>query len=306
MATPTGQQANWTVRDLLEWTERHFQQKGLESPKLEAQLLLAHALGCRRTELYIRWDEVVDERRRANFRDLIRRRLDGCPVHYLLGRREFFLLDLEVTPEVLIPRPETELLVTEALRLLKTLERPRLVDVGTGSGCIALAIAHSHATVDVMATDVCPEAIEVARRNAQRLGLLPRIRFVVGDLLQPLVGESFDLIVSNPPYVAADEWDLLPVSVRQFEPRRALDGGPDGYAIYNQLIPQAAAALPVGGALILEIGYRQLEGIQERLRQVGLHLERVIRDDQRHPRVIVGRKNGSPLASSSAEIPCPH
>lgn len=289
--TPTTRPpAEWTIRDLLEWTERHFQQKGVESAKLEAQLLLAHALGCRRTDLYVRWQEVVAEDRRACFRDLIRRRLEGCPVHYLLGRREFFLLDLEVTPAVLIPRPETELLVTEALRLAKPLVQPRIVDVGTGSGCIALAIAHSHPTALVTATDISSEAVDVARRNAERLGLQSRVRFATGDLLDPLVGEVFDLIVSNPPYIAADEWDQLPLSVRGFEPRRALDGGADGYAVYDRLIAQAMNRLTEGGYLLLEIGYRQEEGVRRRLIDAGFHIGPTIRDDQRHPRVLIGRK----------------
>src|SRR5438034_1714936 len=144
MSTPSTTRpiTEWTIRALMEWTERHFQQKGIESPRLQAQLLLAHALDCRKTELYTRWDEVVAEERRVRFRDLIRRRLEGCPVQYLLSYREFFLLTLEVTPAVLIPRPETELLVTEAINHLKAMPAARVLDVGTGSGCIAIAIAH--------------------------------------------------------------------------------------------------------------------------------------------------------------------
>lgn len=291
--SPTSErhQTEWTIRALLEWTERHFQQKGVESPKLEAQLLLAHALECRRTELYVRWDEVVGEEKRSRFRDLIRRRLDGCPVHYLLGQREFFLMTLEVTPAVLIPRPETELLVTEALRVLKPLSDPHVVDVGTGSGCIALAIARSHATAQVTAIDISPEAIALARRNAQRLGLDSRIRFLVGDLLEPVRGEMFDLIVSNPPYIAAEEWDQLPSSIRDYEPRLALDGGPGGYAVYERLIPQAAALLSTQGKVLLEIGCRQEEGVRQRLEAAGLITGPALRDDQRHPRVMVGQRN---------------
>lgn len=283
-------QTEWTIRDLLGWTERHFQQKGFESPKLEAQLLLAHALECRRTELYVRWDEVVDEGRRLRFRELIRRRLDGCPVHYLLGRREFFLLDLEVSPAVLIPRPETELLVLEALRFLKPRHAPRVVDVGTGSGCIALAIAQNHPTAQVTALDICPDALDVARRNAQRLGLAARVRFLQGDLLEPVAQETFDLIVSNPPYVATEDWDQLPRSVRDFEPRQALDGGAGGYAVFDRLLPQAVTCLNLSGLLLLEIGCEQEEGVRRRLEAVGLMSGPALRDHQRHPRVLAGRR----------------
>jgi release factor glutamine methyltransferase len=285
------QQKEWTIRALLEWTERHFQQKGLESPKLEAQLLLAHALNCRRTELYVRWNEVVDEECRSRFRDLIRKRLEGCPVHYLLGRREFFLLTLEVTPDVLIPRPETELLVTEALRLLKPRAAPRVLDVGTGSGCIALAIAQNHPTAVVAAVDISPEAVLVAQRNAQRLRLDDRVRFLIGDLLEPVRGETFDLIASNPPYIAADEWSQIASSVRDFEPRIALDGGADGFAVYDRLIPQAAESLTETGILLLEIGYRQELGVQKRLEAAGMVCGPALRDDLRLPRVMVARKS---------------
>jgi release factor glutamine methyltransferase len=274
----------------MEWTEQHFRQKKIESPRLEAQLLLAHALECRKTELYTRWDEVVDEDRRGRFRDLIKRRLEGCPVQYLLGYREFFLLKFEVTPAVLIPRPETELLVTEALNHLKPLSAPQVMDVGTGSGCIAIAIAHSHQTAKVTASDVSGEALEVAQRNAARHGVGEKIRFVQGDLLKPLNGEKFDLIVSNPPYVSQPEYEELAPHVRNFEPRLALDGGADGFSIYDRLIPESAHHLAAGGLLLLEIGQAQEEGIRRRVEAAGLRASPTIRDDQRHPRVIAARK----------------
>jgi release factor glutamine methyltransferase len=292
MSTPSAPRpvTEWTIHALMEWTERHFQQKGIESPRLEAQLLLAHALECRKTELYMRWDEVVEDARRTRFRELIRRRLEGCPVQYLLGYRDFFLLQLEVTPAVLIPRTETELLVTEALNHLKARESPRVLDVGTGSGCIAIAIAHRHKTAHVAATDISAEALEVARRNAAKHKLAERIRFAHGDLLAPLIGEQFDVIVSNPPYISAAEYAELAPHVRDFEPRAALDGGADGYAIYDRLIPAAAASLALGGVLLLEIGYRQEEGIGQRLAAAGLQTGPAVRDDQCLPRVMIGRK----------------
>jgi release factor glutamine methyltransferase len=292
MSSPGARRApsSWTIRSLMEWTEQHFRDKAIESPRLEAQLLLAHALECRKTDLYTRWDETVDEDRRGRFRDLIKRRLEGCPVQYLLGYREFFLLSLEVTPAVLIPRLETELLVTEALNHLKPLSAPKVLDIGTGSGCIAIAIAHRHATAKVTASDISSEALEVARRNAQRHGVAGKIDFVQGDLLAPLNGERFDLIVSNPPYVSHSEYEALALHVRNFEPRLALDGGVDGYSIYDRLIPDSTRHLAPGGKLLLEIGYAQEAGVRGRVEAAGLVADATIRDDQRHPRVIVARK----------------
>jgi release factor glutamine methyltransferase len=279
----------WTIRALMEWTEQHFKQKAIESPRLEAQLLLAHALGCKKTELYTRWDEVVDEARRGEFRRLIERRLAGCPVQYLLGYREFFLLTLEVTPAVLIPRPETELLVTEALNHLRPRTAPRVLDVGTGSGCIAIAIARNIPSAQVTASDVSSEALEVAQRNAARHDLNGRVRFIQGDLLAPLAGEQFDLIVSNPPYVSHPEFEKLAPQVRDFEPRLALDGGPDGFEVFNRLIPSARPHLAAGAALLLEIGPAQEDGVRRLLDEAGLAPGPTIRDDQRLPRVLSGR-----------------
>jgi|HubBroStandDraft_4_1064222.scaffolds.fasta_scaffold100635_2 release factor glutamine methyltransferase len=282
--------AAWTIRALMEWTERHFRDKAIESPRLEAQLLLAHSLECRKTDLYTRWDEAVSEERRGRFRDLIKRRLEGCPVQYLLGYRDFFLLNLEVTPAVLIPRTETELLVTEALNYLKPLSSPQVLDVGTGSGCIAIAIAHRHSTAKVTASDISGEALEVARRNADRHGVAEKIQFLQGDLLTPLNGERFDLIVSNPPYVSHAEFDELAPQVRNFEPRLALDGGADGYSIYDRLIPESMHHLAPRGKLLLEIGHAQEAGVRRRVEAAGLVADATICDDQRHPRVIAARK----------------
>jgi release factor glutamine methyltransferase len=281
----------WTIRALMEWTEQHFQQKGLESPRLETQLLLSHALGCKKTALYTRWDEIVDEERRGRFRDLIKRRLDGAPIQHLIGYREFFLLDFEVTPDVLIPRPETELLVTEALNRLKTLPMARVLDVGTGSGCIAISIAHRIKPAQVTATEISAPAIAVAKRNAKRHGVADRVRFVEGDLLAPFSSaDRFDVIVANPPYVSDVEFEKLPPHVRDFEPRLALKAGPEGFDVYDRLIPAAVKHLEPDGCLLLEIGFAQEEGVRQRMANAGFDLSSTVRDDQRHPRVVAGKK----------------
>jgi len=279
--------AEWTIRALMEWTEKHFQEKGIDSPRLETQLLLSHALKCKKPELYTRWDEVVAEDSRGRFRDLIKRRLEGCPIQYLIGYREFFLLEFEVTPAVLIPRPETELLVAETLKRIKDLAHPRLLDIGTGSGCIAIAIARRHKTAEVIATDISAEALEVAHRNAAKHGMDKRIRLLHGDLFAPVAGQRFDIIVSNPPYVSQAEWARLPSHVRNHEPKVALEAGPEGFAVYDRLIPAVAAHLGPGGHLLLEIGANQEEQLRQLIgRQSELTLGPTHRDDQLLPRVV--------------------
>jgi release factor glutamine methyltransferase len=285
--------AEWTIRALMEWTEKHFQEKGIDSPRLETQLLLADALKCKKAELYTRWNEPVDEQKRGRLRDLIKRRLEGCPIQYLLGYREFFLLEFEVTPAVLIPRPETELLVAEALKQLKGRARARVLDIGTGSGCIAIAMAHRLKDAAVTAVDLSAEALEVARRNAVKHGVADRVRFLHGDLLAPIGSEErFDAIVSNPPYVSEAEYEQLPAHIRSYEPRLALEAGPEGYAIYDRLFPSLAQYLAPGGCLLLEIGAQQEAGIKCRLAaQRELAFGLMIRDHQGHARVVFARRN---------------
>src|SRR5262245_21660760 len=183
----------WTIGRLLDWTARYLAEKGSEFPRLDAEVLLAHALGCKRIDLYTRYDESASEQGRAAYRDLIRRRVEGCPVAYLVGRTEFFSLAFEVGPDVLIPRPDTECLVVECLSLAKEMPRPRIVDIGTGSGAIAVAMAHQHPGAVVTATDLSAKALAIATRNAARNGVAGRVRFLQGDLFKAIPpGERFD------------------------------------------------------------------------------------------------------------------
>ena len=210
----------WTIKALLAWTTDFLAKKGIESPRLEAQILLAHVLKCNKVDLLVRYDEQPAEADRTRFRELIHRRVAGWPVAYLVGTRDFYLLSFEVSPAVLIPRPETEMLVLEALGYLKPLTAPTVLDLGTGSGCIGISIAHQKKDARVTAVDVSPDALAVARRNAAKHGVADRIDFLQGDLFAPLnVEKRFDLVVSNPPYIAPDEFPSLAADVRDHEPR---------------------------------------------------------------------------------------
>jgi release factor glutamine methyltransferase len=278
----------WTIGRLLDWTTRFLEGKGCDSARLDAQLLLAQALGCTRTALYTRFDEEPAEASRARFRELVQQRVKGSPVAHLLGRKEFFSLELEVSPAVLVPRPDSEWLVTECLKLAKPMSAPAILDVGTGSGCLAVAVAAGHKSASVTAIDVSPDALEVARRNASKHKLGERVRFLLGDLFAPLEQqERFDFILSNPPYIPSDQLAALAPEVRDHEPWLALDGGPDGLAIIDRLIAGAPAHLQPGGYLILEIGYDQEEAVRQRFEtHGGYEVDKTIHDAAGHPRVL--------------------
>ena len=282
---------SWTIGRLLDWTTKFLGQKGSESPRLDTEVLLAHALGCKRIDLYTRHTEEAPEQARQKFRELVRQRVEGCPVAYLVGRKEFFSLEFEVNRAVLIPRPDTECVVDECLRLAKGVAEPRILDIGTGSGCLAVAVARHHKTAKVTAVDISPEALAVASSNAGRNRIGERIRFLQGDLYGPLPsGERFDFILSNPPYIPRDDLDKLPAGVRDYEPRLALDGGPDGFAVFDRLVAEAPAWLNPGGYLLIEIGSPQEAPTRERIgRNSGYELARTILDGSGHPRVLIAR-----------------
>jgi release factor glutamine methyltransferase len=248
----------WTVGRLLTWTTDYLKKQASITPRLDAELLLAHALTCQRIQLYTRYEETVDEATRNRFRDLVKRRAEGMPVAYLLGQREFYSLNFHVTPAVLIPRPETEFAVIAVLDRLKERSAeaapPSVVDVGTGSGAIAISIAKYAHTARVTAVDISAAALAVARGNAEQNGVADRLAFLEGDLLTAVpAGAQFDVIVSNPPYVSEPEFEQLSPEVKNFEPRLALVGGREGTEVIARLIPQSAERLVAGGWLIMEI-----------------------------------------------------
>jgi release factor glutamine methyltransferase len=289
----TASKTSWTILEVLQWTTARFQERGLSSPRLDAELLAAHAFGLTRVHLYTQFDRPLLPPELAAFRDLVKRRQAGEPVAYLTGRKEFWSLDLAVDARVLIPRPDTETAVEEALARLKersTESPPRIADVGTGSGAIALALAKSRPEATVVASDVSPDALAVARANAERLGLA--VTFVQGNLAEPLRAlEKFDVLVANLPYVCGGDIAGLAPEVRN-EPLLALDGGDDGLDLVRTLVADAPAVLAPGGALVLEIGEGQAVATAELCRAAGLDDVRTRADLGGIARIVSGRTRG--------------
>ncbi|KPK65765.1 MAG: hypothetical protein AMK73_02105 [Planctomycetes bacterium SM23_32] len=270
-----GERTRWTVLELLNWTADYFAKVDLRDARLNAELLLGKALGLERIMLYARFDEVVSEQKRAEFRQLVRQRVERRPLQYLLGSCEFYGRQFEVTPAVLVPRQETELLVEKCLEKLPEAEA-WAAEPCTGSGVVAITLAAERPGLRVAATDCCPEALEVAARNAARHGVAERVLLLEGDLAEPVAAalpaqrRGVDLVASNPPYVPTARIEQLAPEVRDHEPRQALDGGPDGLSVLRCLVPQAAGLLNPGGWLALEIGEGQAEAVGGMARQAAV------------------------------------
>jgi release factor glutamine methyltransferase len=275
------------VRDLLASASRRL---GGADARLDAELLLAHALGVSRARLYAWPEEEPDTVQRATFERLVEAREQGEPIAYLTGRREFWSLELRVTPHVLIPRHETELLVELALERIPRDRAVRIADLGTGSGAIALALARERPLARVTATDASGTALDVARGNAERLGV-GNVEFAAGDWYAALGDARFDLIVSNPPYVAADDAHLAQGDLR-FEPASALASGADGLDAIRHIVAGAPAHLVDGGALLLEHGFDQSVRVRALLDAAGFVDVRSVRDAAGHERVTLGAKRG--------------
>ena len=278
----------WTIKRLLEWTTKYLSDKHCEFPRLDAEVLLGFVMGCKRIQVYTRFEEEASDEMRTKFRDLIRQRVEGCPVAYLVGRKDFFSLELEVNRDVLIPRPDTETVVSECLRLAKETTAPTMLDIGTGSGAIAIAVAKQHKTATVTAVDLSAAALAVAQRNAAKHGVAERVRFLEGDVFAPLTAdERFDFIVSNPPYIPHGDMAGLEKGVRDYEPHLALDGGADGFAVFDRLLAGAPGHLKAGGYLLVEIGSPQEAPARTRIEaHGGFELGKTIFDGAGHPRVL--------------------
>lgn len=284
---PPAETPVWTVAALLQWTERHFAEKKLESPRLDAQVLLAHALGLKRSDLYVRHEYQPTESERALFRSLVTKRLAKTPVAYLVGHKEFFLLPFEVNSDVLIPRPSTETLVMTGLKILETLPEPKIIDLGTGSGCIAISIAVRNSRVRGLAADISEAALSMAHRNAVKHGVSNRIELIHSDLFNSVPrGTRYDMVVSNPPYIPSGDIGGLASDVKDHEPRSALDGGEDGYAVVDRILEGAAGYLIPEGWLLLEVGIEQADRVVEKAKASGWQHIKTINDVEGVPRVV--------------------
>ncbi|MBL8922916.1 MAG: peptide chain release factor N(5)-glutamine methyltransferase [Myxococcaceae bacterium] len=286
-------QETWTIRRVLDWTRGHFEKQQLESARLTAELLLAHVLSTTRVKLFMDLDRPLTKEELATYRALIQRRLAFEPTQYLIGHKEFYGRRFAVDRRVLIPRSETELLVEGALQVLPKDTPARVLDLCTGSGCVAISIAAERPLASVWATDRSPDALAVAKANAEALGVSGRVTFFEGDLLSPLpVDARFDVIVSNPPYVPTGQLAGLQKEV-QHEPKLALDGGADGLAVIRPLVAAALPRLKPGGWLALEIAEDQGAPVKALLDAAGAVETRIEKDLARHDRLVFGRARTS-------------
>ena len=277
----------WTVLKILQWTADYFRGKEIESARLDAELLLSATLKMDRVSLYVNFERPLNADELSSYREKVQRRASREPIQYILAETEFWSLPFNVNPAVLIPRADTEVLVEEALKRMDGC--CGVLDIGTGSGAIAIALAHEMPEIYVTAIDCSEKALEVARGNARRNGVEDRVAFLAGDL-KSLPPGPYDVIVSNPPYIPSRDWEQLMPEVRDHEPRLALDGGDDGLEAYRRIAVQAVQILSPDGWLLVEVGIDQATVVSALFRAAGL-TEVLQRDDYAGiPRVVMGRK----------------
>ncbi len=292
LAVPVTQQ--WTIGRLLQWSKEYLQSKRVESPRLSVELLLAHALHCKKIDLYLRIERVPTEEERGEFRELLLRAAEHAPIAHLIGKKEFYSIEFEVSPAVLIPRPETELLVEKVIQHVRALPQLHVavLDLGTGSGCVGLALCRHLPQVRVTGTDVSEEALAVARSNAERLGLNERFVAVGVDGFdfppESIPTGGWDMLVSNPPYVAENETSGLDENVRRYEPSAALFGGMDGLKFYRLMADRAETVLKPRASVWVEIGAGQHESVVKLMTESGRykHVETFKDLNEGHSRVV--------------------
>ncbi|MBI3878835.1 MAG: peptide chain release factor N(5)-glutamine methyltransferase [Verrucomicrobia bacterium] len=281
-----------TIQEAIQKSAEFLEKRGVDSPRLQSELLLAHVLKLPRLKLYLQFDRALAEAEVNPLRELVKRRGAREPLQHLVGTAAFCGLELKVNRHVLVPRPETELLAERAAAFLATLNSrpPAVLDLGTGSGCLALQLAAQHPAARVVAVDVSPDALGVARENAAACKLAGRVEFLEGDLFAPLPPDArFDLIVSNPPYIPSAEIATLQPEVRDFDPRAALDGGADGLDFYRRLATGAATWLRAGGKLMVEFGDGQAAALGKIFTEHKWVVEAVVPDYSRRQRILVAR-----------------
>lgn len=297
MIVDTDETSAWTIKRLINWTQEYLANAEVESARLCAEILLGHVLGCPRIDLYIRFDYCPTAEQLDKFRELVRRCGKHEPVAYLTGKAHFWGLEFIVTPDVLIPRPETEVLVTQAVKFIhQQTNRPKVdvLDLCTGSGCVAVAIGTEAVEAEVSATDSRSAALQIAQKNIEAHDLQGRVKLLESDLFENLDGSDkgvFDLIVSNPPYISEKEFAELAPVVRGYEPKQALLAGVDGLDYYRRILEQAENYLADGGAIMLEIAFNQAEKVISLFEKSG-SLEEIaaVKDHLGHNRVIKAQK----------------
>ena len=287
----------WTIQRLLNWISDHFAEHNVDSPRLSAELLISNVLGVKRIDLYTQFDKIVSQNHLDKLHELVRRCSEHEPLGYLIGQTEFYSLDIKVTPDCMIPRPETELLVERAVGFIRKREGKQFVcDLCTGSGCIAVAIAKNCPNANIVATDICDSALSVAAENIAGHNVDEKVSLLCGDLFAPIIegldNTEFDLIVCNPPYVSSAEYEVLDKNVRDYEPKRALWAGADGLDIYRRIAERVDEFLKPDAALMLEIGYAQGKAVRELLGQTGIFAEiKIEKDNQNNDRVVTAKKS---------------
>jgi release factor glutamine methyltransferase len=310
----------WTIQKLLNWITERFTEKGIDSPRLSGELLLSHVLGLKRIELYTQFDKAVTKEQLDELHQLVEQANQNKPIAYLTGKTEFYSLELNVSPDCMIPRPETELLVERAIEFLRT--RPVrnstmhnmtqkeqvsngartgaqfVCDLCTGCGCIAVAICRNCPDAKITATDICDAALTIAAENVKQYELQERVTLLCGDLFDPIVPQldvsEFDLIVCNPPYVSTSEFEKLEKNVKDYEPRIALFAGEDGLDVYRRICEKIERFLKPDAALMLEIGYAQGPAVRELLEQTGTFATiKVEKDYHNNDRIVTAVKTSS-------------
>ncbi|VBB06543.1 n-6 adenine-specific dna methylases signature [Lucifera butyrica] len=283
--TTTSEQ--WTIGSILTWTGQYFREKGISNPRLDAEVLLSHILGKSRLHLYVNFDQPLEARELAAFREVVKKRAQRVPVAYITGYKEFMGLDFIVNPHVLIPRPDTEILAEYAASRLAQTVNPCIADIGTGSGAILISLLHKLAAAAGIAVDISGDALKVAQQNAVRHGVESRLQCKQGDLFAPLDGQTFDAVVANPPYIVAAEVDNLEPEVR-CEPHLALSGGKDGLDFYRRIIKDGAACLKPQGFMALEVGMGQARPVADLAAQSPrLRMTEILKDYGGIERVVI-------------------
>ena len=288
---------SWTIKDLLKVTTEYLKKKEVDSPRLSAEVLLAHQLNITRVKLYLDFDQPLHDREISAYRSLIRRRLNREPIQYITGIQEFWSLDFLVGPQVMIPRPESELLIEQVIPLrsekrMPETHNPKILDLGTGCGALAIVLARELEEASIWASDISSKALNLARLNAKKHGVEDRVEFILSDMWQSFTDQhfSFDVILSNPPYIAFDAIDSLPPEVRNYEPRQAFDGREEGMFFIRKIIMECPRFLTPGGWILLEMDPEQTTKAFKLIEEIDSYREKVrFRDYSHHYRVVMAQ-----------------